>query len=701
MGRHSIPGPDDDDEPDVESDLYGDYDDGEYQSDTPQSGDPDSDRDDEYSDDYVDAFSDGYRDDTYRDSAGSSYAADDDTDDDDYDDTYDESGGQYRDDRTRMDAETATFGAIDDPRPRFPQPPSGGHRNDGEWTGSHRTVTPGRRGVSVGVIAALVTVVAIVGGFILWKFFGDALSDRSDAAASRCVEGDANVAVLADPAIADYVGQFAKKFNETAGPVGDHCVKVNVKAAESDAVIAGLSGQWPADLGDKPALWIPGSSVSAARLQAAAGPQTVSASNSLVKSPVLLAIRPQLKSALDKQDWGSLPGLQADPAALDNLGLPGWGSLKLALPKTGDSDAAYLAAEAVASAAAPSGAPPTDGVGAVSRLAGGAPKLPSDSLDDAMSALLDGDDPATAAVHAVVSTEQQVIHRAVDVPDAKNVLASWLPPGPAAVADFPAVVLAGDWLEQEQVSAASEFERFMRKPEQLGELAKAGFRTDGGTPPTSDVTAAAPLSQTLSVGDDAARVSLANALSTPANGSAVTIMLDRSLNLAPVVTALNQRIEALPPTAAVGLTTFDGSSSTTQINLGALSDDVEGKPRSEVLTSTLAGLTSAPGGAVSFTTLRNVYGDALNNFKQGQPNSVLIITSGPHTDQSLDAAGLQDLIRNSADPAKPVAVDVINVGNDPDRPTWESVAQISGGQYQNVPASDSPEMVTAINTMLG
>jgi hypothetical protein len=316
-----------------------------------------------------------------------------------------------------------------------------------------------------------------------------------------------------------------------------------------------------------------------------------------------------------------------------------------------------------------------------------------------MKALLAGD-PASAQVHAVVTTEQQLFSRAAALPDAKSALASWLPPGPVAVADFPAVLLGGDWISEEQASAASEFERFLRKPEQLTAFAKAGFRTEGGgSPPASDVTGFAPLGATLSVGDDTTRAALANALSAPATGPATTIMLDRSLNLAPIATALNARIAALPPNATIGLTTFDSSSGTTAVALGPLGDSVDGRPRSQVLTSTLQGLTST-GGAVSFTTLRNVYADALTNFRPGQNNSVLVITSGPHTDQSLDATGLQDLIRSSNDPARPVAVDVINVGNDPDRATWESVAQISGGTYQNVPASDSPELVAAVNSML-
>ena len=112
----------------------------------------------------------------------------------------------------------------------------------------------------------------------------------------------------------------------------------------------------------------------------------------------------------------------------------------------------------------------------------------------------------------MVSTEQQIYQRGGSLSDAKDKLASWLPSGPTAVADYPAVLLAGDWLSQEQVSAASEFDRYLRKPEPLAELVKAGFRTDGGAPPKNDVTDLGSLSAPLSVGDNAMRATLANAL---------------------------------------------------------------------------------------------------------------------------------------------------------------------------------------------
>ena len=79
----------------------------------------------------------------------------------------------------------------------YAAPQSRGHRRaqhsgdweGGEWTGSHRAIQTGRRGVSWGVIGALVAVVVVVAGFILWRFFGDALSNRSSLASARCVDG--------------------------------------------------------------------------------------------------------------------------------------------------------------------------------------------------------------------------------------------------------------------------------------------------------------------------------------------------------------------------------------------------------------------------------------------------------------------------------------------------------------------------------
>lgn len=305
-------------------------------------------------------------------------------------------------------------------------PQHGGDWDGGEWTGSHRAVDAGRRGISLPVVGALITVVVVVGVIILWRFFGDALSSRSEAAAARCVDGEVSVSVVVDSSIADQIKTLADHYNETAAPVGDRCVKVAVKAAESDAVVSGFIGTWPAELGERPALWIPASSVSAARLEAAAGTQTISDSRSLVTSPVVLAVRPQLKGALAQQNWSTLPALQTNPAALDGLNLAGWGSLRMALPLSGDSDATYLAAEAIAAAAVPAGTSASAGAPAIRTVMQAQPKLADTSLATAMDALLQGTDLGAAPVHAVVTTEQQLFQRGATLSEAKNKLASTL-----------------------------------------------------------------------------------------------------------------------------------------------------------------------------------------------------------------------------------------------------------------------------------
>ncbi|AKN17081.1 hypothetical protein B586_11780 [Mycobacterium haemophilum DSM 44634] len=614
-------------------------------------------------------------------------------------------------------------GAVDDypdfpPRPAgsstSPQAPtalsrlfSASHRGVGEWQGGHRS-DRGRRGVSIGVIVALVAVVVVVGTVILWSFLGHVLDNRKHQAAARCVGGQQTVAVVADPSIADYLQEFAQSYNASARPVGDHCMAVTVKPVGSEAALAGLNGKWPADLGGKPALWIPGSSISAARLAVTAGQKTISESHSLVTSPVLLAVRPEFEQALANRGWAELPGLQTNPNSLADLNLPAWGSLRLALPMNGNSDATFLAGEAVAAASVPADAPATQGVGAVRTLMSAQPKLADSSWAEAMSALLKPGDVATAPVHAVITTEQQLFQRGQSLSDAQSTLRSWLPQGPAPVADYPAVLLSGSWLTQEQAAAASEFTRFVQKPDQLAKLAKAGFRVIGVTPPSSPVTSFAAVPSPVSVGDEGIRATLAEAMIQPSSGVAVTIMLDQSMptdeggktRLANVVAALDDKIKVMPPSSAMGLWTFDGREGRTEVTTGPLADPVNGQPRSAALTAALDKQYASNGGAVSFTTLRMIYQDILANYHAGQTNSVLVITAGPHTDQTLDGAGLQDFIRTSTDPAEPIAVNVIDFGADPDRATWEAVAQLSGGSYQNLSTSAAADLATTINTFL-
>ena len=73
-----------------------------------------------------------------------------------------------------------------------------------------------------------------------------------------------------------------------------------------------------------------------------------------------------------------------------------------------------------------------------------------------------------------------------------------------------------------------------------------------------------------------------------------------------------------------------------------------------------------------------IYKDTLANYRAGQDEfGAGDHGRAAHRSESLDGPGLQDFIKQSADPAKPVAVNVIDFGADSDRATWEAVAKLS------------------------
>src|SRR6201999_270054 len=133
----------------------------------------------------------------------------------------------------------------------------------------------------------------------------------------------------------------------------------------------------------------------------------------------------------------------------------------------------------------------------------------------------------------------------------------------------------------------------MHKPDQLAKLSKAGFRVNGVKPPDSPVTHFPSLPSTLSVGDDATRATLAEAMASPSSGVAATIMLDQSMpgqeggknRLANVIGVLQDNITPLPPPSVFGLWTFDGHEGRSEGASGPLSDPVNGQPRSAALAA--------------------------------------------------------------------------------------------------------------------
>ncbi|MFC9557363.1 substrate-binding domain-containing protein [Rhodococcus sp. NPDC056960] len=593
--------------------------------------------------------------------------------------------------------------------------------------GQHRGESRAR-GVSKGPLIALGLVVVIVLGVFGWIQLRDRINDQGAAAAGACVEGEAELAVAADPDIAPQIQTLADRYTATAPVIRDQCVSVTVTPVASDTVRDALSkgpgGAWDsAALGPRPALWIPSSSHSVKQV-AAAG--VISGEpRPLATSPVVLAVRTAFAGAPATAaiDWKDLPSLQTGRDSLASLGLSGWGSLGMALPVGPGAESTEMAVEAVAASVTGSTTGPVTeeqarSVPVTSALTGLALGYEATSgtkpatTRDALTTLAEQGDPSTSAVHTVAATEQQVYQTLRDAPGAD--ITAFIPKGPTPVADHPAAVLAGPAVNETQSRAAAQFAEFVRQPEQAQVLADAGFRVEGSARP-GDTTLSFPgLGPTLVPADAAAATELMDVIRNPVTPRTSTVLLDLSSSMGQVegsatrlentTAALAAHVDRSPDTSNLGLweysTALDGSRPyTTVVATGPLSAGgfTEGTRR-QALDARLAKATPATGSS-TYTSLEAAYTSAVEGYTPGRTNSVLLVTDGAN-DDSVSRAELLSAIAAASSSSKPVRIDVVTIGQNPDLNTLQALADRTGGSLEKVASSDGAALPTAISKLL-
>lgn len=352
------------------------------------------------------------------------------------------------------------------------------------------------RGVSRGVVAALLSAVLIAAVVVVWFDLGDAIDRQADDAAAQCVEGPATVPIIADPDIAPGLTAIAEAFAATKPVIRDHCVTIAVRPGDAKITLDGLTGTWETEsMGDYPAAWVPQSSVWSADL-AAAEPGLIEGNpRSLVSTPVVLAVSPDLARAVgDRLDWSAVPTLQRRDASLTDFDLQGWGSLRMAMPVGAQSDASALAAQAVATSVTRTTGPLTTAdaesprvTSTVRAMLEGAPVSPDGTPQGAATVIADAPDPARSRIHVVPITEQRLYQMTKSHTTAR--LAELVPGGPTPIADYPIIRLSGEQVSDVAADAVSEFTAFASQPDQLQRLTELGFRGDAPLPePTATVT---------------------------------------------------------------------------------------------------------------------------------------------------------------------------------------------------------------------
>ncbi|MEV0293539.1 substrate-binding domain-containing protein [Nocardia sp. NPDC050710] len=520
-----------------------------------------------------------------------------------------------------------------------------------------------------------------------WFQFRDRADARDSAAAAECVEGESTLFVTVDPDIEAPVRAIADKYNAGKPQVRDHCAKVLVTARPSAAVVAGFTagGAWNSALGPQPALWIPESSRS---IEATRVPGLIEGDPTpIAASPIVLAVTEELRHSLDeaKVTWADLPRLQQ--GSLSEIGLSGWGGLRMALPPGDPTLATATAVGSAVSGADPLGTEAAQSgqvVAAVSGLAAGAPEAAT--IGAALDTIATAQQPADATIHAVAATEQQL--------NSHVGLVAYHPAGTTPVADHPVAMMSGAWVDQTQNLIASVFAEYLRAPEQAQLFTAAGFATN---PPVT--------------GPGASRAALEKVSATLANpilGVQSTVLLDisasmsdtntSSTRLANTLGALRSTMNVMPPDFGLGVWTFaknlDGTSPYRVLAPTAPLSTTQRSAIDTALTSVRATETKPD---QAYPTLLAAYRNAVSNYAAGRTNSILLITDGPDDDSTLTGAELVAGITAATDKARPVRIDVIVIGGTGSgAQTLQGLAQQTHGTYTRVTTSDDLTFGTAM-----
>ncbi|MFT3715105.1 MAG: substrate-binding domain-containing protein [Gordonia sp. (in: high G+C Gram-positive bacteria)] len=369
--------------------------------------------------------------------------------------------------------------------------------------------------VSRPLLGGALTIILIAAIVVAWFGLGRKIDDQTQPAtdASACLEGRADVPIIADPGVAPGLEKIAAAYNATRPVVRDHCITIAVRPGDAKATLDALDAKtWDAaSNGARPAAWIPESSVWLATLQTEKPDAIAGAADSLVYSPVVYAVRNEMaEAAQGRVRWDQMAELTYASAfeAYGHTDITG--SARLAMPQGPQSDATAVAAQAYATATA--GGKLTEAAATGDEIQGGLHQLmlttftAGDGTEEGIvKAIGDYPDMDAAKVRSVPISEQRLYVATKD--DTEKKVSIIRPKGATPSLDYPVIALAGD-VPAEASDAVSEFFTFARKPEQMKVLTMMGFRGDGPLPEATATVDFPKIEDRMPTPDPAASVAI-------------------------------------------------------------------------------------------------------------------------------------------------------------------------------------------------
>ncbi|MFT4087152.1 MAG: substrate-binding domain-containing protein [Gordonia sp. (in: high G+C Gram-positive bacteria)] len=338
---------------------------------------------------------------------------------------------------------------------------------------------------------------------VAWRHLGDRIEQDSTKAAAvsnnSCSEGDATVSMIADPGVAPALQEVAKVYNATKPVVRDHCVQINVRPGDAHATLDGLIAKtWdPATNGDLPSAWIPESSIWAGALQETRPDTIAGAPESLVQSPVVIAVRNEMAVAAGgRVQWVQLSALTM-PDSFQSFGHTDiTGSARMAVPNGPQSDASSLAAQGYVYNTVNDKKPVSakdisqpDILKGLQAIMKNAPSTSDGSAESAIEAIQKAPNMSSADIRSVPISEQRLFLATKS--DQRVRISIVRPRGATPMLDYPVIRLTAG-VDPYASDAVAEFIKFAKTPEQAKIFTKIGFRTGNGSLPSPTATVEFP-----------------------------------------------------------------------------------------------------------------------------------------------------------------------------------------------------------------
>jgi hypothetical protein len=496
------------------------------------------------------------------------------------------------------------------------------------------------------------------------------------------------VSVAAAPDIEPVVRAMVRQWTASKPRVNNKCVAVTVRATDPADVAAAIAGQHRATLSGigqagavrPPNVWVPDSSSWLQRLRTA-GPDWVSADAiPVARSPVVLAVPAPAAAAFGppgKLTWAALLSKLTSDAKLK----PG-----IVDPNRDAASTTVLLALAAANATGDQQAT----IAALRNLGAGRSALRADMLAHFPRAADAGS--LASGLSAAPLSEQAVIAYNASQPSVP-LTPLYVEPAPAPL-DYPLAVLPGATRDQAAVARAVTVtltgdtyrdrlaERGLRAADGS---AGRGFAAPKGAPkgatpvgPATDPQAIVKLLSTwnavLAPGRMLTVIDVSGSMATPvpAAGGATRDQI--------AAEAARRGLGLLDDTWAVGLWIFS-----TQLDAGndwkqLVPIGTVAAHRQDLLTGLATIQPKANGGTGLYNTVLAAYKNVQASWDPGRVNSVLIMTDGKNEDApGLTLAGLVDQLKQTADPARPVAVIALGIGDQVSRAELQTITDTTGG----------------------